>query len=320
VHVEKRPLSIPNIRLQIAAITLSEELNFTRAADRLKITQPALSKQIVELENRLGFAVFKRDQKRVELTDAGQVFVRGCKDSLAILEKAVRLARATYDEVQPLITIGHSPYVDPAFISAILSTHLPLYPNLRLRMESMFALDLVHGVLAAELDLAIITEPSENPHLTLVRLATVPLCVAMQADHPAAKRRSVSIEELGDVGWMIFPRKAHPVIYDRVLDASRQASVSPVELHHYVAPQEAVQLITENFGIAFMAKGVAEQIRNTEIAVRPLSQTAFQVTSYLVLSADQSSRLVNEFGRAFLRKVLPNSKIEDVPGQLSLEL
>ena len=203
-------------------------------------------------------------------------------------------------------------------LSAILSTHLPLYPDLRLRMESMFALDLAHSVLAAELDLAIIAEPSESPHLTLVQLASVPLYVAMQADHPAAKRRSVSIEEFGDVGWMIFPRKAHPAIYDRILDASRQAAVSPVELHHYVAPQEAVQRITENFGIAFKAKGVAEQIRNPEIAVRPMSEVAPQITSYLVLRADQSSRLVNEFGRAFLRKVLPNSKIEDASGQLSL--
>jgi DNA-binding transcriptional LysR family regulator len=313
-------LSLPGIRLQIAAVTLAEELNFTRAAERLKITQPALSKQIVELENRVGFAVFKRDQKRVELTEAGQVFVRGCRDALAIIEKAVRLARTSHDQVQPLITVGHSPYVDPALVAGVVGTHLPLYPNLRLRMESMFALDLAHSVLAAELDLAIITEPSENPHLTLVQLASVPLCIAMQADHPATKRRSVSIEEFGDVGWMIFPRKAHPVIYDRILDAGRQAAVAPVELHHYVCPQEAVQLITENFGIAFIAKGVAEQIRNPEIAVRPLSETSLRVTSYLVLRADQSSRLVNEFGRAFLRKVLPNSKIENASGQLSLGL
>jgi DNA-binding transcriptional LysR family regulator len=313
-------LSPPEIRLQIAAVTLAEELNFTRAAGRLKITQPALSKQIAELENQLGFVLFERNQKRVELTDAGQVFIRGCRDAFAILEKSVRIARATRDEVQPLITIGHSPYVDPALISAILSVHLPLYPNLRLRMESMFALDLSHSVIAAELDLAIIAEPSENPHLTLVHLATLPLYVAMQAEHPAARRTSVSIEEFGDVGWMIFSRKAHPVIYDRILDASRQAAVSPIELHHYVAPQETVQLITENFGVAFMTKGVAEQLRNSEIAVRPLSQTSLQVTSYLVLRADQSSRLVNEFGRAFLRKVLPTSKIEDASGQLSLGL
>src|ERR1700678_1815460 len=120
-------LSPPEVRLQLAAITLAEELNFTRAADRLKITQPALSKQIAELENRIGFAVFKRDQKRVELTESGQVFIRGCRDAFAILEKSIRLARANLDEVQPLVTIGHSPYADPGLISAILGTHLPLY-------------------------------------------------------------------------------------------------------------------------------------------------------------------------------------------------
>ena len=187
-------------------------------------------------------------------------------------------------------------------------------------MESVFALDLAHSILAAELDLAIITEPSESPHLTLVQLATVPLCVAMQSDHPAAKKRSVSIGDFGDVGWLIFPRKAHPVIYDRILDASRQAAVAPVELHHYVGPQEAAQLVAENFGVAFMAKGVAEQLRHPEITVRPLSQPSLQVTSYLVLRADQSSRLVNEFGRAFLRKIVPTSKVEDASGQLLLRL
>jgi alkylhydroperoxidase/carboxymuconolactone decarboxylase family protein YurZ len=57
---------------------------------------------------------------------------------------------------------------------------------------------------------------------------------------------------------MIFPRKAHPVIYDRILDASRQASVSPAELHHYVAPQEAVQLITENVGATPPYRAVSE--------------------------------------------------------------
>jgi DNA-binding transcriptional LysR family regulator len=314
-------LSLPiETRLQIAAIILADELSFTRAAERLKITQPALSKRIAELENRVGFIIFKRNQRTVELTDAGQVFVKGCKDASALLEKSIRLARSTHDDIRPLLTIGHSPYVDPSLVSAILSVHLPLHPDLRLRMESMFALDLTHAVLAAELDLAIITEPSDNPLLTSVEIATAPLCVAMPAEHPAARRRSVSIQDLGDVGWMIFPRKSHPAIYERVLEAGRQAGISPVELHHYVSPQEVVQLIIENFGIAFLARGVSEPLQSREIAIRPLSERSLQLKSYLVLRADQSSRLVNEFGRAFLKKVSPNAKIADSNGQMLLKL
>jgi DNA-binding transcriptional LysR family regulator len=299
---------------------LAEELNFSRAAERLRITQPALSKQIAELESRVGFQIFKRDQKRVELTLAGQVFVRGCRDALAIVEKSVLLARSSQDDLQPVITLGHSPYVDPLLVSAALTTHLPLYPHMRLHIESMFAPDLAHGVLSAELDIAIIAEPAENPHLTLVRLTAAPLCVAMPADHPAASRGAVSIEQFADVGWMIFPRKAHPLVYDRILEASRQATVFPVELHHYVVPQEAAQLVLEHFGVAFIPQGVSEQIRNRDIAIRPLSHTSFQVASYLVLRADESSKLVNDFGRAFLKKISPNSKVANASGQLSLRL
>jgi DNA-binding transcriptional LysR family regulator len=108
---------LPEIRLQIAAVTLADELNFTSTAERLSITQPALSKQIAELEDRLGFSVFTREQKKVELIQAGEAFVRGCKEAHALLEKAVRLAKATHDEVRPVITIGHSPYADPALVS-----------------------------------------------------------------------------------------------------------------------------------------------------------------------------------------------------------
>lgn len=311
---------LPEIRLQIAAVTLAEELNFTRTAERLRITQPALSKQIAELEDRLGFLVFTRQQKRVELTQAGEVFVRGCKDAHAILEKAVRLAKATHDEVRPVITIGHSPYADPALVSSLLAVHLPLYPELRLRMESMFALELAHGVLSAELDLALIAEPSASPLLTLVERSNAPLCAVLSVDHPATSKQSVSIEDFENVGWMIFPRKAHPIIYDRVMDVARVASVSPVELHHYVSPQQVIQLIEENFGVAFMAKGVADQLQRSNVAVRPLSHESLRVTTYLALRTDQSARLINEFGRAFLRRVQPKGKLSGATDQLQLGL
>jgi DNA-binding transcriptional LysR family regulator len=274
-------LSLPDIRLQLAAITLAEELNFTRSAERLRITQPALSKQIAELEDRLGFVVFIREQKRVEITQAGQVFIRGCKDSHAILEKAIRLARTTQDEVRPVITVGHSPYADPSLVAAFLAVHLPLYPELRLRMESMFAQELAHGVLSAELDLALIAEPSTNPLLTLVQLRPHLCLWSFASDHPAAKKQSVSMEDFGNVGWIVFPRKAHPIIYDRLMDVARIANVSPVELHHYVSPQEVIQLIEENFGVAFIAKGVADQLPRSNIAIRPFSHPSLQLTTYL---------------------------------------
>jgi LysR family transcriptional regulator, benzoate and cis,cis-muconate-responsive activator of ben and cat genes len=87
-----------------------------------------------------------------------------------------------------------------------------------------------------------------------------------------------------------------------------------------MAPQEVVQLISENFGVAFLAKGMAEQPANAELAARPLQHAGLGVTNFLVLRADQSSRLVNEFGRAFLKKVVPNGRQAEASGQLLLGL
>ncbi len=184
----------------------------------------------------------------------------------------------------------------------------------------MFALDLAHSVLATELDLAIIDEPSENPLLTLVPITRAPLHVVMPADHPAASKQVVSITDFKNVGWMIFSRKAHPAIYGRVMDIARLGGITPVELHHYVNPQEATQLVRENFGVAFVSKGVAQQIRGSDLTSRPIDTNSLQITSYLVLHADQSSRLINEYGRAFLRCVVPNSRGSVETGQLVLGL
>ena len=99
-----RALFLPEIRLQLAAVTLAEELNFTRAAERLRITQLALRKQTSDLESQVGVLIFQRSQRRVELTGAGQVFIRGCRNPLAILERSVRTGESAQDEMEPLIT------------------------------------------------------------------------------------------------------------------------------------------------------------------------------------------------------------------------
>ena len=221
---------LPDVRLQLAAVTLAEELNFGRAAERLRITQPALSKQINELEARLGHTVFSRGQKKLEVTEAGQVCVRGCRDSLATLEKAVRMTRATQDEALPVVTIGHGPYVDPRLLSALLAIHLPLFPSLRLRIESMFSQDLIHGVLSAELGLAIIEDPLHNPLLTQVSLSTLPLCGLFSSEHPAARKRSVLIDDFRDVAHL-HPSWSFGLTIklrdSRALDAQRYARPAP---------------------------------------------------------------------------------------------
>ena len=110
-----------------AVLVLAEELNFTRAADRLHITQSGFSKQINEVEAQHGFRLFiRQNKKNVELTEVGRIFVEEARQALLHIDRAVHAAREGCDSI---LTVGHSPDADQAWISAILAIRLPMYPN-----------------------------------------------------------------------------------------------------------------------------------------------------------------------------------------------
>src|ERR1700674_2747185 len=137
------------IRHLHAVIVLAEELNFTRAADRLHITQSGFSKQINEVEAMHRFHLFIRtNKKNVELTEVGRIFVEEARLALWHIDRAAHAARE--GSYSPL-TIGHSPDADHAWISAVLASRLPMYPNLRIQLISDFSSDLVRRVMAGAL-------------------------------------------------------------------------------------------------------------------------------------------------------------------------
>ena len=158
---------------------LSEELHFSRAAQKMGISQPMLTKNIQDLETLIGGPLFVRDRKNVILNDAGRAYVQQARLALLYGERAVQAARAVMHDADVLLYVGRSPYTDPFLISTLLSIELPLFPRLKIELSSRYSFDLVHDLLAGALDLAIATEPQESPLLTKVQIAESPFYIAM---------------------------------------------------------------------------------------------------------------------------------------------
>ena len=117
-----------DIRLMEAAIALAEELNFSRAAQKLHITQPALTKRIAELEDRLGISLFARDHQMVDVSDSGRAFVEEARLSVLHGERAFQAAQRAARGVDVVLNFGRSPYTDPFLVTTLLSVQLPLFP------------------------------------------------------------------------------------------------------------------------------------------------------------------------------------------------
>jgi hypothetical protein len=109
------------LKLMEAAIVLAEELNFSRAARRLHISQPALTKQVAELENRLGVQLFSRDKQTVNLTDAGRAYIEEARLCVFHSKRATHAVHSAAREIESVLSIGRSPYIDPFLISTLLT-------------------------------------------------------------------------------------------------------------------------------------------------------------------------------------------------------
>jgi DNA-binding transcriptional LysR family regulator len=298
----------PNVEVRHlqAVNALAEELSFTRAAHRLHITQSTLSKQIAEIEEHYRFHLFTRDNKKiVELTDAGRVFVEEARSALSHMERAVHLARAAHDEPDNVLMIGHSPYADQAWVSAILAIRLPVYPKLRIRLMSQFSIELLRSVLAGELNLALVTAPPEDTKITAVPFALTPLYAVLPQTHEVAQKEHIGLQDLAKDDWILLARRVHPVVHDAIMDAARREGIAPKHAHDIITAQQAVHLVSEQVGVAILTKPTALGVRLEGVVVKPLSDTSLCFQTCVIIRTDDDSRLPNEFARSFLRRYQP---------------
>lgn len=295
------------IRHLYAVIVLAEELSFTRAAHLLNITQPALSRQITELEEQYRFHLFTRDKRRpVELTDAGRVFVAEAKSALMHTERAIHLARATHEGAETILTIGHSPCTDPALVAAILAIRLPLFPRLRIKTTGqLFPTELVRSIITGEVNLALVTAPPPDPQITSVPFDRAPLYAVLLSTHAAAQQDSVSLQDLAQDEWILFGRRVHPVLHQAILNAAKCAGIDPKHGHDSLNAQQAFHLVSQRVGVAILTKPTALGFRVEDVVVRPLSDASLWFDTCVLLRSDDNSPPVNELIRAFLRKHCP---------------
>jgi DNA-binding transcriptional LysR family regulator len=301
-----------------AVIVLAEDLNFTRAAHRLHITQSALSKQITEIERQHKFHLFNRTNKRtVKLTDVGRIFVEEARSALLHIDRAVQLGCAAREGTDGILTIGHSSDADQAWVSAILSIRLPLYPKLRIQLISEFSNELVRSVMAGELNLALVTAPLENSQITAVPFALTPLYAALPESHPAAQKEHVALQDLTQDDWILFGRRVHPVVHDAIMDAAGREGISPKNAHDIITAQQAIHLVSERVGVAILTAPTCVGFTTHGIVIKPLSDTSLCFDTCLIMRSDDDSRLANEFARSFLRRYQPR---HTPPKQLELGL
>lgn len=234
--------------------------------------------------------------------DAGRLFVEEARSALSHTERAVHLARAAHNRSDTILTIGRSPYANHDWVSALLAIRLPLYPRLEIRLKTQFARESVHSVLVGEVNLALVTAPPQDAQITAVPFAPAPLYAVLPEDHPVAHKESLLLQDLAKDEWILFPKRFDPVVFDAIMDAAQSGSIVPRYAHDVIAPQQAVELVSEHLGVAILTQPSTTGFHADGVVVKPLSDPSLCFNTCVILRADNTSRLVEEYVRMFLRR------------------
>jgi len=200
-------MDIQNIR---AFLMVAETGSFSRAAENLFITQPAISKRIATLEDSLDCQLFDRLGKTVRLTQAGTALIPSYRRILAEIDESKRIISTLRSEVRGHLNFGTSHHIGLHRLPPILKQYTSQYPDVELDIQFMDSEQAAALILKGAIELALITLPDTIEHpLTTVPVWTDILQCVVASDHMLAKQDTVSIKQLSDYGVLLQAQSTH---------------------------------------------------------------------------------------------------------------
>lgn len=237
-------------------VAVAEERNFTRAAERLHIAQPPLSRQIQQLEEDLGVLLFERNSRPLKLTDTGRFFYT---HALQLLAQTAELQAMTkrVGKIEHKMSVGFVGSTLYGMLPRIIRRFRQTYPDVELILHEMSTMDQIKALKEGVIDVGFGRIRHEDPSVRRVVLREERMIVALPVGHPLADARpQLSLADLVGEALIIFPRAPRPSFADQVLAAFHDRGLKPGKLHEVRELQIALGLVAMGEGVSVVPASV----------------------------------------------------------------
>jgi DNA-binding transcriptional LysR family regulator len=255
-------------------VAVAEEQNVSRAAKRLYVSQPPLSRQIRDLENDLGVTLFERSAKAIRLTAAGRVFLLEARAVLQRADDAVAFTKAVAHRKRTHIRVGYSFYAAAELLPRALLAFQRTNPGVSVDLSAMPTQEMFQGLRSGDLDLALLRymSPENFQGLSFEELGTYPFRVAFHKKHRFARLRAVPTSEVAAQPIIAFSRQEYPdyhVLLARLL-LPYNRSLNVVE--EYESEHSVIAAVEAGRGISIVNQSMS-RIAGERVVLRPLKPT-----------------------------------------------
>ena len=276
-------------------VVVAEELNFSRAAERLHMAQPPLSAQIKQLEDELGARLFDRLGRGVRLTEAGRLLLEEARGIFVQVDQTASMVRRAGNGEVGRLTLGFVPSATNNILPAFLRVFRQRYPDVELYLHEMKPDDLVRRMHDRRIDVSFFYLPFDDAILDVRPVLREPLVVALPGGHPLTDEPEVNIRDLAEEPFVLPAHYQMPGLYARVTEACRLSGFVPRAVQKEVwLMQTIVGLVAGGIGVALVPASL-QNLRRTGVAYRKIKDLLPAVEMGVVWRREDTSAVLKAF-------------------------
>ncbi|HKS13508.1 MAG TPA: LysR substrate-binding domain-containing protein [Pseudomonas sp.] len=275
-------------------VAVAEELHFGRAATRLHMTQPPLSRQIQLLEHDLGVLLLERNNRQARLTPAGQSFLEDARRVLQTAELAAQSARRIAHGEAGRLTLGFTAVGAYSMIPRLLVHAATQLPDIDLVLSERVSSSQVHALETGLIDIGFVRQVVPSARVEYVPIKSEPFVAALPADHPLARRAQLSPGDFDGQPFVMYTDSEGRYFHDRIANLFARHRVQPRYVHQMGQTHSIIGLVNVGLGCAVVPAS-AQALRMEQVVFRPLLETEQQAEIFLAYCRDSPNPVLGAF-------------------------
>ncbi|MCL6265828.1 LysR family transcriptional regulator [Flagellimonas myxillae] len=275
-------------------LALSEELHFGRAAERLYISQSALSQQIQRLEHLVGRPLFDRTNRRVELNRAGELFKKAAQQVTHQLSDSLENWKLALEEIEGVIRIGFVGSAMREFLPPLIKEFSEKHPQTQFSLDEMNNQSQLQALEAEQLDVGFVRSNQAPQGMNCKPVYTENLCMVLPENHTISAQNFKDIGQFSEEKFILFPNQQSQMYYQQIIKLCQHFGFTPSISHRSIHGPTIFKLVESGMGISIVPKSLMDD-KNYKIRFIELDNVPFTTSLFAVWNPENAKSGLKHF-------------------------